>query len=313
MIPEAFANVTVEREGATGQAWLDELPGIVEDLLDRWELQRDGDVLHGQVGVVVPVEGNAVLKVSFPHPGNVHEPDAFEAWGGRGAVKLYRRDDARYAMLLERANTSTLAEHMGEMLVPADAVDAAAIAGDLLRQLTIPAPAGLPRMSEQADAWAEQLHKDAAELDHRLPSAVVDQALSVVEEHGREQPETLIHGDFHARNILRADREPWLVVDPKGYVGDPAYDAAFFLRTRAYYLFVGGLPLDELMPYLDQELERFAEASGIDAEHIRRWTHLVIVQSAFWTRRHGFGRARSGDHLDEVITLIDKIATTWVV
>ena len=37
MIPEAFAKVTVEREGAIGQAWLDELFGIVEDLLDRWE------------------------------------------------------------------------------------------------------------------------------------------------------------------------------------------------------------------------------------------------------------------------------------
>ncbi|WP_431047889.1 hypothetical protein ACQUSR_28125 [Streptomyces sp. P1-3] len=47
--------------------------------------------------------------MSFPHPGNVREPDAFAAWGGRGAVLLYERDDERFAMLLERVHTSTLA------------------------------------------------------------------------------------------------------------------------------------------------------------------------------------------------------------
>ncbi|WKX69397.1 aminoglycoside phosphotransferase family protein [Streptomyces sp. XD-27] len=65
------------------------------------------------VGLVVPVrwraEGTAVLKVSFPHPGNVREPDAFAAWGGRGAVLLYERDDECFAMLLERVHASTLA------------------------------------------------------------------------------------------------------------------------------------------------------------------------------------------------------------
>ncbi|HZX06677.1 aminoglycoside phosphotransferase family protein [Kribbella sp.] len=303
MIPEAFAQITVQREGAAGEAWLAELPGIVEGLLDQWSLQRDGDVLHGQVGVVVPVEGDAVLKVSFPHPGNVHEPDAFEAWGGRGAVKLYERDDARYAMLLERVHASTLAAHGGA---------AAAIAGDVLRQLTVPAPDGLPRMSDKADEWCEELLKDAAELDHPLPAVVVDQAVAVVDELCRVQPETLVHGDFHARNILRADREPWLVVDPKGYVGDPGFDAAIFLRTRAYYLFIDdGLVGAELLRSLQAELDEFAAASGVDADHIRRWTQLIAVQASFWGRRHGYGRARSGSELDELVRLIDQVAIHW--
>ncbi|MFD7157464.1 aminoglycoside phosphotransferase family protein [Kribbella sp. NPDC059898] len=300
MIPEAFARLTVEREGAAGEAWLEELPGIVEDLLGQWGVRREGDVLHGQVGVVVPVEGDAVLKVSFPHPGNVHEPDAFEAWGGRGAVRLYERDDARYAMLLERVQPVTLGAH-GD--------GAAAIAGDVLRQLTIPAPDGLPRMADQAGQWASELSKDAAELDHPLPAAVVDEALAVVDELCRVQPETLVHGDFHARNILRAEREPWLVVDPKGYVGDPGFDAAIFLRTRAYYLFIDdGLTGADLLRRLQAELDEFAEASGIDAERIRRWTQLIAVQASFWGRRHGYGRARTGTELDHLVELIEHVA-----
>lgn len=109
MIPEAFARSTIDREGEAGAAWLAELPTIVDDLLTRWGCDVDGEVMHGQVGVIVPVR-EAVLKVSFPHPGNVHEADAFAAWDGRGAVRLYERDDERFAMLLERAHGSTLSQ-----------------------------------------------------------------------------------------------------------------------------------------------------------------------------------------------------------
>lgn len=302
MIPEEFAASTVAREGQAGTAWLAELPGIIEELVSAWGCTIDGDITHGQVGVVVPVR-DAVLKVSFPHPGNDHEPDAFEVWGGRGAVRLYERDDARYAMLLERVHPSTLAEQ-GQ--------DGVVIAGELHRQLTVPAPAGLPRLSEQADSWAEELWKDAADLDHPLPDSVVHAALAVVDELGRQQPETMVHGDFHPRNILRADRAPWLAVDPKGYVGDPAYDAAIFLRTRAYHLFLaGGRAAADLLRHLRTELEQFAEASGLEAERIRRWTQLIAVQSSFGGRRHGFGRARNGSQLDQIVALIDEVAVGW--
>src|SRR6188474_705530 len=96
-IPDAFVRTTVERERGPGAAWLDQLPAIVDELLQRWDHVPDGEVMHGGVGVIVPVRGRAgetaVLKVSFPHPGNVYEPDAFTAWGGRGAVLLHARDD----------------------------------------------------------------------------------------------------------------------------------------------------------------------------------------------------------------------------
>lgn len=105
-IPEAFVQSTVNREGDRGRAWADSLPGLVDELLQRWNCIPTTPIRHGQVGIIVPVRwgdgASAVLKVSFPHPGNVHEPDAFAAWGGRGAVLLHERDDARFAMLCGR-------------------------------------------------------------------------------------------------------------------------------------------------------------------------------------------------------------------
>lgn len=300
-IPEVFARSTVEREGEPGAAWLAELPGIVGELLGRWECVPDGDVMHGGVGVIVPVrrrdEGAAVLKVSFPHPGNVHEPDAFTVWDGRGAVRLYERDDERFAMLLERARTSTLAE-------VEDDDEVVTVAGRLNRRLAVPAPPGLPRLRGQADAWEEQLRRDAGELPHTLPRHVLDAALATIRELGRTQPDTVIHGDLHARNILRADREPWLAVDPKGYAGDPAYDGGTLLKAGALRL----LEADDLRKAVRRALDVFAEAAELDRGRVRRWAQLHAVQAAFHGRRHGFRIARSGPRLDWLTEFVDGLA-----
>ncbi|MER6946463.1 aminoglycoside phosphotransferase family protein [Nonomuraea sp. NPDC000554] len=299
--PRAFARSTVEREGEPGAAWLAELPGIVEELLERWECVPDGEVMHGGVGLVVPVrwraEGTAVLKVSFPHPGNIHEPDAFAAWGGRGAVLLHERDDERFAMLLERVQVSRLAE-------VEDGDEVVAVAGRINRRLAIPAPPGLPRLREQADAWEEQLRKDAKELTHTLAPYVVDAAVATVRELGRVQPDVLIHGDLHAGNVLRADREPWLAVDPKGYAGDPAYDGGTLLKSRALTL----LEADDLRKALHRTLDVFVDAAELDRERAQRWAQFHAVQAAFWGRRHGFRIARSGPRLDWRTQFADRLA-----
>lgn len=267
-IPKRFARRTVERDGEAGAAWLAELPATVDELLAGWDCTPDGEVMHGGVGVIIPVRrpaGSAALKVSFPHPGNVHEPDAFEAWGGRGAVLLYERDDEHYAMLLERARASTLAD---------------------------------------VDAWMEQLRRDSEELAHTLSPHVVDAALATIRDLGRDQPDIVIHGDLHARNILRADRETWLAVDPKGYVGDPAYDGGAVLKSRAVAL----IGADDLCRSVDRTLDVFAEAAELDRERARRWSRLHAVQAAFHGRRYGFRMARSGSRLDRLTDLAERLA-----
>ncbi|MEV5279516.1 aminoglycoside phosphotransferase family protein [Streptomyces sp. NPDC051993] len=300
-VPDTFTRSTIEREGEPGAAWLAELPMLVDDLTQRWGCVPDGDVMHGGVGVIVPVrrqtDGTAVLKVSFPHPGNVHEPDAFAAWGGRGAVWLYERDDEHFAMLLERAHTSRLSEI-------ADGDEVVSVAARISRRLAVPAPPGLPRMSEQADAWEAQLRKDAAELAHTMPRHVVDAAAATIRELGASQPDVLIHGDLHAGNILRADREPWLAVDPKGCVGDPAYDGGTLLKSRALTL----LEADDMGKAAHRALDVFAEAAELDRVRVQRWAQLHAVQAAFWGRRHGFRMARNGPRLNWLTEFADGLA-----
>ncbi|MFJ4787781.1 aminoglycoside phosphotransferase family protein [Streptomyces sp. NPDC088794] len=304
-VPETFARSTVEREGETGAVWLTELPGIVDELLRVWGCTQDGEVMHGGVGVIVPVRrpdrSPAVLKVSFPHPGNVHEPDAFEAWHGRGAVLLYARDDERFAMLLERVHTSTLAE-------VEDGDEVVSVAGRINRRLAVPAPPDLPRLREQTDVWEQQLRTDAEEFGDALSRRTVDAAVATVREVGREQPDLLVHGDLHGRNILRAEREPWLAVDPKGCVGDPAYDSGALLKSRG----LGILEADDQGKAVHRILDVFAEAAEVDRERVRRWAQFHAVQAAFWARRHGFRVARGGPLLDLITAFADNLAELLV-
>ncbi|MBB5894449.1 aminoglycoside phosphotransferase family protein [Kutzneria kofuensis] len=270
-VPKAFAHATALREGDAGRAWLSELPAIADELLQRWDCVPDGPVSHGAVGIVLPVRRSdlpsAAIKMSFPHPGNVHEPDAFAAWNGRGAVRLFDRDDARFAMLLERAGPGTLAD-------VTDNDQAVGVLGELSRRLAVEAPAGLPRLRDQVAGWEAEMLADSAELGHPLPRRVLDAATAAMRE--LDHPETLVHGDLHDANVLAGDREPWLAIDPKGVVGDPAYDAFTVIHS----------PRLLLTSEHERSLEVFCEAAGIDRERARRWALVRAVRSALWDRLH---------------------------
>ena len=55
-------------------------------------------------------------------------------------------------------------------------------------------------------------------LDPGLVSAAVEVFAGLPRSAGRQ---VLLCTDLHAGNVLAAEREPWLVIDPKPYVGDP--------------------------------------------------------------------------------------------
>ncbi len=279
-IPDDFARETVLREGDPGRTWISTLPGLVDELLQRWDCEPDGSVLHGHIGIIVPVRHTdlppSVIKLSFPHPGNVYEPDAFSVWNGSGAVHLYDRDDEQFAMLLERAGRGTLAD-------VTDFDQAVSTLGQLSQRLAVDAPEGLPRLSDLVADWESEILTTAAELGDPLPRRALDAAIATLRELGPDQPDTLVHGDLHDANVLPGEREPWLAIDPKGYVGDRAYDTITVIRSiRFAHLLFGPNPEQGL----SRGLDLFCESAGIDRERARRWAQVRAINAALWGRQH---------------------------
>jgi streptomycin 6-kinase len=120
-----------------------------------------------------------------------------------------------------------------------------------------------------AAQWASETRADAA----RWPDAgLVQEGLRLFEELPRtSRSAVLLATDLHAGNILRAQREPWLVIDPKPFVGDPAYDATQHLLNCE----------GRLRAAPEATIRRFADLLEVDHERVRLW---VFARSAAESR-----------------------------
>jgi streptomycin 6-kinase len=96
----------------------------------------------------------------------------------------------------------------------------------------------------------------------------------------------LLHGDLHHFNILAAERQPWLALDPKGVVGEPAYEVGALLRNP-YPEFLTWPNLDRV---LARRVNQLAEELGFDRERLVGWGFAQAVLSGWWSYEdHGHG------------------------
>lgn len=87
-----------------------------------------------------------------------------------------------------------------------------------------PAPPQLRRLSARVTAWTARLAAlpRSAPLPHRLVEQAVALGTDLAQDAATDG--ILVHTDAHGENVLAADREPWLVIDPKPLSGVPSYE-----------------------------------------------------------------------------------------
>jgi streptomycin 6-kinase len=89
----------------------------------------------------------------------------------------------------------------------------------------------------------------------------------------------LLHGDLHQYNILRGVRRPWLIIDPKGVIGERAYEIGAFMRNCLPEKGTTG----EIKRRQARRLDIFAEVLGLDRERMLQWCLAQQVLSAWWS------------------------------
>ena len=269
------------REGDAARDWLEALPYTVGNLLDRWHLRQEGPPLYGMCAVVMPVQcedgKRGALKVSWLDDETRLESVALHTWGGHGAVSVLRADEVSGAMLLER-----LDERRVLLNVPIqEALDAAA---DLLRELRVPAPAGLRSVGDIAARWGTEFLEDWRRLGEPCPEKLISSAVDVCAELAVPPSESsLLHGDFHYANILGRGKDAWAAIDPKPLKGDPAYEVVPLLRNR-WSEIRGG---DETNATVQQRVERFTGIAELAPMTVRWWCLVRSVDDAMWFKENG--------------------------
>jgi streptomycin 6-kinase len=242
-------------------AWLKRLPDVLGSLERRWALTLGvpfggEEVSCSWVAPAARADGTStVLKIGMPHMEGEHELHGLRFWNGDPTVRLHEADEEHGAMLLERCVPGTALRALPES---DQDMEIARLPRRLWRSPSSPHP--FRSLSTLMEFWSNQTLADAK----KWPDAgLVREGLRLFQELPRTGPSAvLLATDLHAGNVLRAKREPWLVIDPKPFVGDPAYDAT-------QHLFNCGA---RLRSDPDGTISNFADLLQVNKERVRLWT-----------------------------------------
>jgi streptomycin 6-kinase len=203
----------------------------------------------------------AVLKIQEPHRESEREAAALERWDGEGAIRLLAHDPEEHALLLELCVPGTPVSAVGQ--------DAALdVFVELLPRLWKPAGRPFRPLASEAAWWAEYLPGQ----DWSAAPELLEAALEALRElPGTQGEQVLVNQDLHGDNVLAAEREPWLVIDPKPLAGEREFGVAPIVRS---------FELGHSKRHVLHRFDRLTSELGLDRERARGWT---IAQTVAWT------------------------------
>jgi len=248
------------------------------ELARRWRVDL-GDVFETESSLIVygRREGEPVVLKVVKAPGDEwRSGEVVSAFGGRGMVRALEHVDG--AVLLERLVPGTA---LVELTKRGRDDEATEIVADVIASMSPGvAPAGVPSVRD----WARGFDWYLKSGDAQIPTSRVSRAraiyLALCDTQG---PTRLLHGDLQHYNILFDRGHGWVAIDPKGVVGEVAYEVGAALRNP------GECPevfADRAV--IESRVAAFASRLGVDVDRLLRWAYAQVVLSAIWQVEDGY-------------------------
>ncbi|MDQ6886085.1 MAG: 3'-kinase [Gemmatimonadota bacterium] len=244
---------------------------MFDTFLDRWHLVPDGTPITTPRSRLLPVRlagTPAMLKIAVEAEER-RGADVMIWWAGDGAARVlaYEGD----ALLLERAlgsgSLATMARHGRDDEATRIICQVAA----RLHARSHP-PDRLQAQLVPLSRWFAQLEPAAA----RHGGVLVDSAAVARELLETSTDIIVLHGDLHHGNILDAEDRGWLAIDPKGLLGERAFDFAnIFCNPDSDVATAPGR--------LAKQVRVVASAANLNRERLLRWVLAYAGLSAAWS------------------------------
>jgi streptomycin 6-kinase len=280
VVPAELADLHQKYSGESGRAWISALPALAAMCIDHWQLQIDGESAFGAVALIIPVArrdgSKAVLKLQPVDDETSGEPAALQAWAGRGAVRLVEHEAGSGAMLLERLDAAR------DLTAVEDDLAAARIIAEILVQLnSVPAPAGMRRLSDITAAILAEA-QDAVRMagdanERRLLSECTARLAAMTSDPIEDR---LLHWDLHYFNVLSTldGSQRWTAIDPKPLSGDSGFELMPALWNRWEDLIQTG----DVTRALLRRFDVMTEVMSLDRSRAATWTLARVLQNAIW-------------------------------
>jgi streptomycin 6-kinase len=267
------------------------LAAVVERLCERWGLTLSGEAPKGEWNTILAASRRGVpcvLKIAGPEHNAIDEAIALEAWNGNGAARLLEADRDHGALLLERLDPD-------RTLRTAELATAAEIAGSLIHELAVPAPAGLPLLADIVSQKPGILRRRQGALGEPVPGRWIDIACGLACDLATDPGNQLVHGDLHYDNILAGSRRPWLAIDPKPVIGNPERSVAELMWDRID---------DATQPHEIHALFAALTRTGmLHPDRARAWTIVQAVD--YWLWGLGAGLTEDPRRCERLLTTLD--------
>jgi streptomycin 6-kinase len=262
-IPESLHDNIILLYGESGKTWLRDLPFIVSKYTDKWRL-----------GTLMPFAGltanfvarsrdacgrPVVVKIS---PGTHYncEVNALLTFAGKAYARVYERCESDGIYLMEGLLPGTPLSSLGY----AGDVHATEAFCKILRISAKVKPPPLIHFKSLMD-FRETLLLWQRKFPLEGPfGKILYRALERFDFLAQTTRETfLLHGDLHQDNILDCGGG-WKAIDPKGFVGDPVFEVACFLRNPESLL----SSVQDIRPILEQRVQVISQHLSFDKNRI---------------------------------------------
>lgn len=278
-----FISTVTSALGEAGIRWLEALPTIAARCADNWQLTNLK--LHDNLSFNCIFFANrvqdgslVVLKITPPHSDFIREIQALKIYNGEGAVKLldYKEYDLEACVFLMEAVVpgTTLKSYF-----PEQDEKAVTVAANIMKKLHT---AILPKDTvefHRPEEWFQHLNAQPFDLPKNLVDRAIVLSSQLLSTQGKR---VLLHGDLHHDNILSRGNQ-WVAIDPKGVMGEPAYEVGAFIRNPMPELLYRPRASDIIL----QRLKLFSTHLGIERQRLTEWSFVQAVLAACFACEDG--------------------------
>lgn len=278
--------------GEKGTVWIDALPTVIKLLSDQLELKNIipvENMSYNYVAKSIRNDQPVVLKIGFDKKAILDERQALSYFNGNAAIRLLDYDEKYNALLIEQAVPGITLKS----LYPAQEDFVIHCYVDTVQKLlSKPIKSTYPFC--HIKDWLKSFNKAQSNL---IPNNLLEKAINLKNSLlSTMTTEVVLHGDLHHDNILK-DKDTWIVIDPKGIVGDPEFEIAAFDFISSDEM----KRENKVKELFEQRVSLIAEKSKLSAERIEGWVFVRLILSAVWHVEDGGDPTRS-------ILLAEKLA-----